>query len=61
MMCQCLVVSDRDVLCPTIMGRRELLVELVLLFVLLTTTLFVVVEALGNSLRFDDGALLLSS
>ncbi len=60
MMCQCLVMSGRDVLCPTIMGRRELLVELVLLFVLLTT-MFVVVEALGNSLRFDDGALLLSS
>ena len=56
----CLVVSDRDVLCPAIMGRRELLVELVLLFVLLTM-MFVVVEALGNSLRFDDGALLLSS
>ena len=55
----CLVVSGRDVLCPTIMGRRELLVELVLLFVLLT--MFVVVKALGNSLRFDDGALLLLS
>ena len=59
MMCQCLVVSGGDVLCPTIMGRRELLVELVSLFVLLT--MFVVVKALGNSLRFDDGALLLSS
>jgi hypothetical protein len=59
----CLVVSGRDVLCPAIMGRRELLVGLVLLFVLLTmmTTMFVVVKALGNSLRFVDGALLLSS